>query len=100
MPGRRGRSLPGTEKITMLAPGEPRQGGHSINWGPPLKRPSPLLPSSEVPSELAMLNVAYGWVHVGKRRSVRYRVSPKIRHCLIFIFSQEDTLGAYFQGMP
>ena len=41
----------GTEKLTMLAPGEPRLGDHSIIWGPPLKRPSPLLPPSELPSE-------------------------------------------------
>ena len=38
MPGRRGRSSPGAEKITMLAPGEPHQGDRSIIWGPPLKK--------------------------------------------------------------
>ena len=39
LPGRRERSSPGAKKITKLAPGEPRQGDHSIIGGPPLKRP-------------------------------------------------------------
>ena len=45
---------PGAEKITMLVPGEPHRGDHSIIGGPPLKRPSPLLPPSELHSERAL----------------------------------------------
>ena len=42
------------EKITMLAPGEPLREDHFITEGPPLKRPSPLLLPSELPSEYAL----------------------------------------------